>query len=76
MCAELEAQAKKLAQQKSLLFHHEIKMKREAKIRSKIWRKLRSQKREKSDAKLEEELAAADPEYAKELQVCSSDNIA
>ncbi|GAM29090.1 hypothetical protein SAMD00019534_122660 [Acytostelium subglobosum LB1] len=54
---------------RNIMFYQEIKNKRQAKIKSKKYRKILKKQREKETEKREEELSKIDPEFAKQRQM-------
>jgi U3 small nucleolar RNA-associated protein 14 len=62
---EIQQRQAKIAKMKSLMFHLELKLKRQNKIRSKTYRKIKKKQKQKLKDGLEE-AEAADPELAAE----------
>jgi U3 small nucleolar RNA-associated protein 14 len=65
---EMKRRLRQMSKLKTLLFRQELKNKRLAKIKSKLYHKIKRKARDKQESKLLEELELVDPEAAKEYR--------
>jgi len=66
---ELKSRRAELSKMRSLMFHHEAKLKRASKIKSKAYRKLKKLEKEKQTAAVMEQMRELDPEAWREEQL-------